>query len=347
MGTPNPDGVPLGSPDPTSEVGLGEARESEGVGDPWRAMLELQGRNMAQLIDAMKTPTTPSNAIRLPDFDPDSPDSNARSWSTTVDVCLSEKPLQGGPLIIALSKALKGSASVWLSQVSYAGMTWPDFKSIFLSRYDVSETIAATLINLHNSQPKEGESLASYASRHVTSLTSKWNSLSVEQIAVSTILAHVSKFDVRAHRLAFTTEIPTRHKLQQELSVLSHLKRKPQFSTDHVSSEPKRFKPSTIVCHYCGIAGHRAINCRKKADKTKHPGPAKSSLAKNVVCYRCGEAGHVAPRCPKTTGKRPGGSSEGAGSRASSGHSSTKRVEACEVRPSTGVLRHSESHEVV
>ncbi|PZC73177.1 hypothetical protein B5X24_HaOG209948 [Helicoverpa armigera] len=76
--------------------------------------------------------------------------------------------------------------------------------------------------------------------------------------AVSTILAHVSKFDVRAHRLAFTTEIPTRHKLQQELSVLSHLKRKPQFSTDHVSSEPKRFKPSTIFCHYCGIAGHRA-----------------------------------------------------------------------------------------
>ncbi|PZC79354.1 hypothetical protein B5X24_HaOG216435 [Helicoverpa armigera] len=122
--------------------------------------------------------------------------------------------------------------------------------------------------------------------------------------------------------------------------------RKPQFSTDHVSSEPKRFKPSTIVCHYCGIAGHRAINCRKKADKTKHPGPAKSSLAKNVVCYRCGEAGHVAPRCPKTTGKRPGGSSESAVSEASSSHSSKKRVEACEVRPTTSVLRHSEQKRV-
>ncbi|XP_046976663.1 uncharacterized protein LOC124542823 [Vanessa cardui] len=347
------------APDPISELGS-EQIESRTEG-PWRALLDLQSRNMAQLIDAIQGPSSFSPTVHLPEFNPDLPDSNARAWSTTVDLCFSEQPLNGSSLIIALSKSLKGHASTWFSQVSYGGMTWTEFKNLFFSRYDVTETSAATLINVHSSQPKDGESLAAYANRLVTSLTSSWNGFSVEKIAVATVLAHVSKFDSRAHRLAFTTEVSSRNELQKELNVFSHLKRKSSFSSDHAESNAKRFK-QTIVCHYCGVLGHKSTNCRKKLANSKTVSANTGTSSKltsskmtpsKTICFRCGESGHIAPRCPTTASGRPPGSSSSAGSQASSAHTSSpypadvRRVDACEVRPVMGVLTQSELHEDV
>lgn len=68
---------------------------------------------MLSLIDAMKTSTT-SSVISLPEFNPEA------ALCNTVDMCLSEKLLQGSALIITLIAALKGNASQWFSQVSYA-----------------------------------------------------------------------------------------------------------------------------------------------------------------------------------------------------------------------------------
>lgn len=331
--------------DPTSEVG--SVRAESRTEDLWRLMFEQQTRNMKQLIEAIKGPSI-SSAISMPEYNPDTPDSDARAWSNTVDLILSEQPLQGAPLIIALSKALKGSASSWLSQISYSGMTWPDFQSIFLCRFDLKETSAATIIKLTNTQPKDGEALAAYASRLVSSLITKWNGLTTEQIAVASVLAHVSKFDSRVHHLAHTTDVTSRTKLQQELNVFTQLKRKFSSTENTDASEPKRSKLPTPVCHYCGIVGHKANMCRKRAAQLKSTSSSSSSTKPwtkptDVVCYRCGQSGHIAPSCPNAAGPSNGttgpAGTRGAGSR--SGPAVERRVESCEVQPITGVMKQS------
>ncbi|GBP31290.1 hypothetical protein EVAR_31415_1 [Eumeta japonica] len=131
---------------------------------------------------------------------------------------MTENPLQGATLVIALSKALKGSAATWLSQVSFTGITWELFKEVFLARYDSVETSAATLIIINNSRPMEGEFLSAYENRLMTTLTSRWTKLNPKEIeiAVSFVLAHIAQFDSRIRRLAFTTDNLSITKLQQD-----------------------------------------------------------------------------------------------------------------------------------
>lgn len=85
---------------------------------------------------------------------------------------------------------------------------------------------AATLINMFNGRPKESECLLSYNSRLMTYLTSRWKSMSIEEITVSAVLAHMAQFDNRLKRLLFTTSIKTRAQLQSELKAFSYGKRK-------------------------------------------------------------------------------------------------------------------------
>lgn len=214
--------------DSTSEVGSRRANEitrSENSENQWRLLFEMQNQQMRELIQALKTPSASNNVI-LPEFNPDKHDSDARSWCATADLCLDGNVVQGGQLIMMISKALKGSASTWLSQITYPGMTWEQFKELFTARFVCVETFAATLINLNNEKPKEKETYAAYASRLITSMLSRWKNASIEQIAVSTVMAHLAQIDTRLQRLAFTTEITTRHQLQQELQAFSYLKRK-------------------------------------------------------------------------------------------------------------------------
>ncbi|XP_076637421.1 uncharacterized protein LOC143349782 [Colletes latitarsis] len=152
--------------------------------DLLRTLLEAQNQNLRSLIEGIKSSSSKGH-VSLPIFDPDKPDADPRAWCSTVELCLTDQDLQGGALVMAISRAMKGSASTWLSQVSFAGITWPQFKEQFLVHYDCVETPAATLINLLNDRPKEGECLAAYAARLMTMLTLRWQSLSTEQIAVA------------------------------------------------------------------------------------------------------------------------------------------------------------------
>lgn len=93
---------------------------------------------------------------------------------------------------------------MWLSPITYPGVTSAQFKA-FTARYVSLETSATTLINLSRDKPKENETNAAYASCLVTSLLSRWQNSSVEQIAVSTVVAHLAQIDTRLQRLAFTT----------------------------------------------------------------------------------------------------------------------------------------------
>lgn len=244
-------------------------------------------------------------------------------------------PRLGGALIIALSKALKGSSSTWLSHVAHPGMTWQDFKNLFLARYDTAETCAATIIQANNSRPKEGESLAAYASRLITSLMAKWKDMKSEEIAVSYVLAHLAQFDGRINRLAFTTDIKTRTKLIQEVQAFS-LKRKQERNTDTFTLEAKRNRMNKpIQCYNCHKFGHRSVGCNTRNNKSHAPTSSSSTQdpKKFVTCYRCGEKGHIAPHCSKNGGNGVGG--------AASGAALERRVNFCEISGVRGELTQS------
>lgn len=275
-----------------------------------RTMFELQKETMISLIEAVKSPVS-SHHITLPEFDPDKTDADARAWCNTVDLCLSEKPLTGSALMIAISGALKSSASRWWAQASFPGIQWTEFRELFTARYDCMETPAATLISLQNSRPNQNECLSAYASRLITMLASKWQN--TEQIAVSTVLSHLTQFDGRLQRLAFTTEIISRDKLQRELKAFSFMKRKApmQSLANEESADHKRFKTPTILkCYHCGKQGHMSSECRYAIDNSI-PGRASSLSPRppqsTIICFNCGNTGHYASRCPN------GPTSSGAG----------------------------------
>ncbi|XP_030080130.1 uncharacterized protein LOC115483108 [Drosophila hydei] len=126
---------------------------------------------------------------------------------------------------MALSEAMVGSASQWLTQIAYPGIKWIEFKELFLRRYENSETSSAMFLNLLNSRPTNGECLAVYASRLVTTLTSNWKNKNIEEIAVSIVLAHLANVDNRLERIVFTSKVQTRSDLQSELGAFSFKKK--------------------------------------------------------------------------------------------------------------------------
>lgn len=132
-------------PPPSSEVGSVSVQQQQQQkdaveSDHWRAMFEQQHANMQALIAAIQSPKN-VNRVELPEFNPDKKDMDARSWCTTADLCFGETPLQGAQLVLAISKALKGAASTWLSQVAYQGITWTEFKVLFSARFALPETL--------------------------------------------------------------------------------------------------------------------------------------------------------------------------------------------------------------
>ncbi|XP_044572039.1 uncharacterized protein LOC123257343 [Drosophila ananassae] len=323
--------------DLTSEVGSGH--QPSALDGPWRALMELQNKNLIELVKAIKT-TVPdagqNKTVQLPKFNPDKSGANASSWCTTVEVILQENTLRSSALVMALSSALEGSASQWLSQVCYAEITWPEFKELFIQRFDTIETPAAMFLNMLSNRPTDGESLAVHASRMVTELTTKWRQMDNEEIAVSVTLALLASFDHRLQRLSFTSNVRTRVDLQSELKAFTFIKRKSGAMEHQAETYSKRQKQSPMECHFCGKVGHKMAECRFRkqqnqfaTDKTQHGRHDVHHRGKsNLTCYKCGELGHISTQCTKKEVDR------------NKAFNREKRVEQCSVAVPKGCLNH-------
>ncbi|CAG4959767.1 unnamed protein product [Parnassius apollo] len=153
-------------PNPISEVGsvLVQTQNENVDSDGWRAMFEKQNAKMCALFEALQAPKT-NNHVDLPEFDTDKTDTDQRSWCATADLCFAENPLHGVQLVLAVRKALKGTASTWLSQIAYQVIPWSEIKVLLTTRFISTEALAATLITLSSDKPSEKETLVANVSR--------------------------------------------------------------------------------------------------------------------------------------------------------------------------------------
>ncbi|XP_052854743.1 uncharacterized protein LOC128263692 [Drosophila gunungcola] len=275
---------------PKSEVGSPPLQDNSE--NSWRTLLESQNRVITELLKAAQlTPapsTRPVSAV-LPTFNPEAADADAAAWCKTASMISCEHQQEGASLVMTLSKSLLGSASQWLSQICFAGMSWAQFKELFMERYEGNETPAALLLNMLKGRPSPNECLSVYSSRMVTSLLTKWKAMTHEEIAISLVLAHSSQIDSRLQRLVFTTNIKTRAELQQQLKAHSFV-RNSEFSGIDMGPEKKRFKMQTpIRCHSCGKLGHKAIECRRRKAEERNEtraghGNGRSTMMREINC---------------------------------------------------------------
>ncbi|XP_032582998.1 uncharacterized protein LOC116803251 [Drosophila sechellia] len=251
----------------TSEVGYALPTNTT---DAYLTALQVQNYNLMEIIKNMQTPKASATdekgkLITLPKFHPEGAGADASAWCTTVDLIFADKIPEGSSLMITLSKALEGSASQWLSQICFAGITWPQFKELFVQRFVGIETSAATLMKILNGRPKSGESHTEYGSRIVTLLMSKFKSIDLEEIAVSLTLAHMAQIDDKLSRWVFTNNIKTRNDMQQQLQAHTFQKRNFDDDASTTGPERKKFKyHSQVKCNYCGKTGHKYAECRAR-----------------------------------------------------------------------------------
>ncbi|KAI5746442.1 hypothetical protein M8J77_003597 [Diaphorina citri] len=208
--------------------------------------------------------------VRLLEFQPGS---DARTWLETVDFCLGDRPRKGSDFLLSLARALKGAAAGWFSDFAHTEMTWEDFKTAFIQEYDVMETPPTVINNIIRSSPQGQGNYVELINQMYRMLNARCKGMTVSEMSVTLIIAHLSRFDERISRLARTQNIQTKEELVKEMGSFSYGKRHNDGLENIGQTEAKRFSNSQqqltanaprITCHYCRRPGHRMTDCRVK-----------------------------------------------------------------------------------
>jgi len=81
-----------------------------------------QNKVIAELLKA-SVPGARAVSATLPTFNPEAADADPAAWCKTANMILCKHPQEGASLVMMLSKSLIGSASQWLSQICFPGMS--------------------------------------------------------------------------------------------------------------------------------------------------------------------------------------------------------------------------------
>jgi hypothetical protein len=104
--------------------------------------------------------------LSLPRFNPDTVGADPAAWCSTATLMMKGNPLQGNELFSVLSRALKGSAAHWLTQVlTDEDVTWPVIRELFITRFGGKETAASVLMKASRERPLKNESPGAYGNR--------------------------------------------------------------------------------------------------------------------------------------------------------------------------------------
>jgi len=133
-----------------------------------------------------------------------------------------------------------------------------------------------------------------YGSRLVTSLMPKWQSMNMQEIAVSFVMAHATQIDTRLQRLLYTTTIKTRSEMQQQIKAYAFAKRTEHSGPD-LGPERKKLKmQGPTKYHYCGklaicrdrtlIEYRRAYGPRKRNNQTTTTTSVTTTDAYHATC---------------------------------------------------------------
>jgi hypothetical protein len=293
---------PSVNPNPTSEVGS----------SPFVTLDQLMAiMNQSRGQSVSEEP----KEVPLPEFNPENAGADPAAWCLTASLFMKRRPIQGDELFLTVSRALKGTALQWLTQIPVdEDYTWARFKELFLARFCGKETATSALMKMLAEPQLEGESLGAYGMRLCSLFGARWDHLTAVEIVNATVLHHLSLRDERVEKIALTSDVKTRDQFITEMNAFHYAKKRltPSSGTSSAGPEAKRRKPSDprIKCHYCGVPGHKIAECRTRMktegqETTRRPEKSRPAASSKVSCFKCREEGHIAPNCPLLRKNKP------------------------------------------
>ena len=129
------------------------------------------------------------------------------------------RQISNSDLIIALTDACRGSASEWLSSIIQPSLSWDTFKTLFITKYCLIETPAATLFQAINRSPKDGD-VIKLTNDLIVSLQSVFRNRLPGELMLLLIGGLIAQFEPDLRRWIFTRESFTEVELLQELRAI-------------------------------------------------------------------------------------------------------------------------------
>lgn len=343
---PDPD---VAIPAPLSEVGSNgqqnEQNQPKNLQSDETSTARLLS-NMEALLSrvlAMPQHSTVSNTSpKLLEFNPDDVDADIDGWCNVSEVIIKGKRLEGVDLLVALTSALKGRAAACLTKLNLNELTWDVVKQTLIARFSKPKVYQDYFDDILRFEIGIKES-ASESAMRLWNLIERIPKLEmIEEIITGFVISVLCQKDNIIRRELNAHTITSRAQLFRILGGIS-LKRRFEGS-DKQEPEIKRPRVSNDKfigkCHFCGLAGHRQAECRKKKQEESAP-PSKLQESSSstrpyervpvISCYKCGKPGHLAPACPD---------------RNSGNGATVKVVSLCEHRPSSGSLETSTGERV-